>query len=155
MQNSKILFGQNSMDGVSLYPLKRISNPKGDIFHALKCTDEGFCGFGESYFTQIHSGEIKGWKRHNRITLNLVVAFGKIKFVVYDDREGSPTKGTFFEVTLSPEDNYQRLTVAPGLWMSFCGVDKDTSVLMDIIPEPHDDSEGDRVSLETIHYQFF
>lgn len=142
------------MEGVSLFPLRRIQNPKGDIMHALKCTDKGYFGFGEAYFTHIHPGEVKGWKRHNKMHLNLVVVSGKIKFVIYDDREGSCTYGDFYEITLSPEDNYQRLTVAPGLWLSFCGVGNETSVLMDIIPEPHDDSEGDRTSLETFPYHF-
>lgn len=142
------------MEGVKLHPLKRIHNPKGDIFHALKCTDDGYVGFGEAYFTQVHSGEVKGWKRHNRLTLNLVVVSGKIRFVIYDDRRESNTFGTFCEVVLSPEDNYQRLTIAPGLWMAFCGMDSATSILMDIIPEPHNDTEGDRMALDTIPFQF-
>ena len=154
MQNSRTLNGQNNMEGVTLYPLKRIANPKGDILHALKCSDEGYAGFGEAYFTQIHPRVVKGWKRHNRMPLNLIVVTGKVKFVIYDDREGSITKGRFCEVTLSPEDNYQRLTVAPGLWMAFYGAGEKTSMLMDIIPEPHDDSEGDRVPLEDIPYNF-
>lgn len=143
------------IEGVSLHPLKHISVPNGDVFHALKCTEEGYSGFGEAYFTQIESGKVKGWRRHNRITLNLVVVYGKIKFVIYDDREGSKTKGQFEEVILSPKENYQRLTVEPGLWMAFCGVDKNTSMLMDIIPEPHDPSEADKKELDNIPFDFF
>ena len=142
------------MEGVTLHPLKRIYNPKGDILHALKSTDDGYLGFGEAYFTQIHPGEIKGWKRHNRMTLNLVVVIGKVKFIIYDDRTGSDTYGSFFEIVLSPKDNYQRLTVSPGLWMAFSGIDSQTSVLMDIIPEPHDDTEGDRAALDFFPYHF-
>ena len=142
------------MEGVTLHPLKHIIVPKGDIFHALKSTDEGYAGFGEAYFSQIEQGEAKGWKRHNRMVLNLVVPFGAVKFVIYDDREGSDTQGQFYEVVLSPEDNYQRLTVAPGLWMAFYGVGEGCSMLMDIIPEPHDPSEADRKDLSEIPYQF-
>lgn len=142
------------MEGVSLHPLKHISVPKGDVFHALKCTDEGFTGFGEAYFTQIESGKAKGWKRHNRMTLNLVVVYGKVTFVLFDDRENSLTKGKFEAITLSPSENYQRLTVAPGIWMAFYGAGNETSMLMDIIPEPHDDKEGDRKSLEEIAFEF-
>lgn len=143
------------IEGVSLHPLKHISVPNGDVFHALKCTDEGYSGFGEAYFTQIESGKVKGWRRHNSITLNLVVVYGKVKFVIYDDREGSVTKGQFEEIILSPNDNYQRLTVAPGLWMAFCGDDESTSMLMDIIPEPHNPSEADKKELSELHYNFF
>lgn len=142
------------IEGMTLHPLRHISVPKGDVFHALKNTDEGFAGFGEAYFTQIESGVAKGWKRHNRMTLNLVVVYGRVTFVVYDDRDGSSTKGRFESVTLSPSGNYQRLTVAPGLWMAFYGADEGMSMLMDIIPEPHDDAEGDRKPLEAIPYGF-
>ena len=142
------------MEGVTLHPLKHIVVPKGDIYHALKATDEGYAGFGEAYFSQIEHGQAKGWKRHNRMVLNLVVPVGAVKFVIYDDRKESATKGQFFEVVLSPESNYQRLTVAPGLWMAFYGVGEGLSMLMDIIPEPHDPSEGDRKDLSEIPYQF-
>ena len=61
------------MLGVSIYPLKQIRVSKGDVYHALKSTDLGYVGFGETYFSWIEYGEVKGWKRHNRMTLNLVV----------------------------------------------------------------------------------
>jgi dTDP-4-dehydrorhamnose 3,5-epimerase len=77
------------MEGVTVHPLKHIVVPKGDIYHALKSTDEGYVGFGEAYFSQIEHGAAKGWKRHNRMTLNLVVPVGAVKFVIYDDREGT------------------------------------------------------------------
>ena len=141
---------QINIKGVELHPLKHIIVPKGDIFHALKSTDEGYTGFGVAYFSQIESGAVKGWKRHNRMTLNIIVPVGKIKFVVYDDREGSVTNGKFQEIILSPENNYQRLTLAPGLWMAFQGMSENISMLMDIIPEPHDPNEADRKNIEEI-----
>lgn len=142
------------IEGVSLHPLKQICVPNGDLWHAFKSTDEGFVGFGEAYFTQIEPHKVKGWKRHNRYTLNLVVVSGAIKFVIYDDREDSVTKGEFQEVILTPNGNYQRLTVAPGLWMAFADADEETSMLMDLIPEIHDPSEGDRKELNEIPYHF-
>jgi dTDP-4-dehydrorhamnose 3,5-epimerase len=142
------------MEGITLHPLKRFSVPKGDVFHALKSTDEGYSGFGEVYLSHIKEGEVKGWKRHNRMTLNLVVVYGTIKFIVYDDRKDSKTYGQFREYTLSPETNYQRLTISPGLWFAFLGLDKDVSILMNIIPEPHDASETDNKELNEIPYTF-
>ena len=61
------------IEGVSLHSLKQISVPKGDLWHAFKMNDEGFVGFGEAYLTQIEPHQIKGWKRHNRYVLNIVV----------------------------------------------------------------------------------
>ena len=140
--------------GVTIHPLKQINVPKGNIFHALKKTDEGFYGFGEAYFSQIKPGAIKGWKRHNRMVLNLIVPVGSIKFVIYDDRDDSPTKGNFQEIIVSPKTNYVRLTIEPGLWTAFAGMDKETSMLLDIIPEPHDPAEADSKDLDEIPYNF-
>ncbi|GHU71039.1 hypothetical protein FACS189413_12220 [Bacteroidia bacterium] len=140
------------MEGVNLYPLKRIPVEKGDILHALKSTDAGYTGFGEVYFSQIEQGAVKGWKRHNRMTLNIVVPVGAIRFIVYDDRPGSSTNGQREEIILSPDTNYQRLTVAPGLWMAFEGIAEGISILMDIIPEAHDPSETDKKELSEIPY---
>ena len=71
------------MDGVTLTPLKQITHPKGDIFHAMKASDDGFSGFGEAYFSTVNQGEVKGWKKHTEMTLNLVVVIGEIEFVVF------------------------------------------------------------------------
>lgn len=143
------------ISGVILTPLKHISVPKGDIFHAMKSTDLGYAGFGEAYFSEVEEGAVKGWKRHNRMTLNLVVVKGEIGFVIYDDRTESPTYGQFMDVRLSPEGNYSRLTLPPGVWMAFYGMGAGRSMLMDIIPEPHDPSEADRKELTEIPYKFF
>ena len=61
------------IEGVELHPMKHIAVPKGDIFHAIHSTDEGYVGFGEAYFSEIKHGMVKGWKRHNRMVLNIVV----------------------------------------------------------------------------------
>ena len=142
------------IEGVQLHSLKQIAVPKGDVWHAFKCTDEGFTGFGEAYFTHIDAGTVKGWKRHNRYTLNLVVIQGAVRFVLYDDREDSTTKGQFTEVTLSPTENYQRLTVAPGVWMAFQGINEEQAMLIDLIPELHTPEESDKKELEEIPFDW-
>lgn len=142
----------DNIDGVIITPLRRIATPKGDVFHAMKATDEGYAGFGEVYFSEVFGGDIKGWKRHNRMTLNIVVVRGTIKFTVYDSRPASATNGCYRQIVLSPDGLYARLTVAPGLWMAFEGVDAGVSLLMDVIPQPHDPAEADRKELAEIEY---
>ncbi|MDD3324199.1 MAG: WxcM-like domain-containing protein [Sulfurospirillaceae bacterium] len=131
------------MDGVILTPLKQIHHPKGDVFHAMKKSDVGFEGFGEAYFSTIHQGDIKGWKKHTKMTLNLVVPFGAIEFVVWDEK-------AFFSVILSPE-NYQRLTVCAGLWVAFRGVGKN-NMLLNLASLEHDPNEAINQALESIPY---
>ncbi len=142
------------MEGVTLHKLKQIIVPKGDIFHILKSTDEGYVGFGEAYFSQIESGEVKGWKRHNHFTLNLVVPIGSVKFIIYDDRLDSETNGQFKEFVLSPNRNYSRLCIEPGLWVAFAGIGDGYSLLLDIIDEVHNPNEADKKELNEIPYNF-
>ena len=70
------------IEGILITPLKKIYNPRGDIFHAMKASSDGYIGFGEAYFSTINHGEVKGWKCHLRATLNLIVIVGEIRFVI-------------------------------------------------------------------------
>jgi dTDP-4-dehydrorhamnose 3,5-epimerase len=135
------------VDGVILTPLKQIYNPKGDIFHAMKKSDDGFNGFGEAYFSTIHKNDLKGWKKHTKMTLNLVVPFGEIEFVVYDE----DTK-EFFSVKLS-QTNYQRLTIKAGLWLAFRGM-KENSMLLNLASIEHDPNEAVNKEIEEIKYEW-
>jgi dTDP-4-dehydrorhamnose 3,5-epimerase len=131
------------VNGVLLTPLKQIFHPKGDVYHAMKKSDIGFQGFGEAYFSTIHKGDIKGWKKHTTMTLNFVVPVGEIEFVIYD--------GTDFFSTKLSQTNYQRLTVAPHLWVAFRGIDE-TNMLLNLANIEHDPSEALNRALDEIHY---
>ena len=133
------------MDGVTLTPLKQITHPKGDIFHAMKASDDGFFGFGEAYFSTVNQGEVKGWKKHTEMTLNLVVVTGEIEFVVYDDSR-------FYSVKLS-KNNYQRLTVEPGLWLAFKGVSAE-NMLLNLASIEHNTNESENVDMYGFDYNW-
>ena len=131
------------MEGVIVTPLKKIIGEKGNVMHALKSSDAEFHSFGEAYFTTIEKGMIKGWKKHHKMILNLVVVSGKIRFVIFDDRAGSSSIGTYFEITLSSLDYYGRLTVHPGLWVAFEGLGEDQNILLNLASIEHDPAEAE------------
>lgn len=135
------------MDGVILTPLKQIYHPKGDIFHAMKKSDIGFDGFGEAYFSTINQNDIKGWKKHTKMTLNIVVPVGNIEFVVYDENSKE-----FFSTKLS-HNNYQRLTVKAGLWMAFRGIGE-YNMLLNLASIEHDPNEAVNIELNEINYKW-
>ena len=84
---------EKTISGVLVVPLARIPDERGTIIHMLKCTDEHFLQFGEIYFTTIYRDVVKGWHKHREMTLNYACIFGRIKLVLYDEREDSGTKG--------------------------------------------------------------
>jgi len=141
------------IEGVILTPLKQIYHPKGDVFHGIKQKDVGFKGFGEAYFSTIHCGDIKPWKKHLRMTLNLIVPIGRIRFVLYDDRDGISTKGQTMVVEIGAE-NYQRLTVPSGVWMAFEGMGSSINLLLNIADLEHDPDEVERADLDRFIYPY-
>jgi len=141
------------IEGIILSEEKQILNSKGDIFHVLKKSSQGFRQFGEAYFSFVDYRSRKGWKRHKRITLNLVVPLGSIRFIIHDDRLNSKTRGEFQEIILS-KDNYYRLTVPPLLWIAFEGVGKTKNLLLNIIDEEHNPSESDDVEISFFDYKW-
>jgi dTDP-4-dehydrorhamnose 3,5-epimerase len=140
--------------GVQVTPLREIETPGGNVFHAMKAGEVGYRGFGEAYFSTMQSKKIKPWKRHNRMTLNLIVPIGKIRFILYDDRADSPSKNEYFEIILGNPGHYARLTVPPGVWTAFQGISEGTSWLLNIADLPHDPVEADRRSLDEIPYDW-
>jgi dTDP-4-dehydrorhamnose 3,5-epimerase len=117
----------------------------------MKETSTGYAGFGEAYFSQVDRGAIKAWKRHKKMTLNLVVPVGEIRFVLFDDREVSNTK--FQEVIIS-KDNYCRLTVPPMIWMGLQGLSDAGSMLLNIANIEHNPYEVDKRNIEQIEFNW-
>ena len=134
------------IDQVLVTPLKRIAGPMGGVLHAQKASAPGHAGFAEAYFSEIHEGAVKNWRRHNRFTMNLVVPRGNVLFVLHDEKDGS------FAPHRIGEDNYARLTVPPGLWMAFRGEGPGTSLILDIIDGEHDPAEADTRELSAFAY---
>ena len=79
------------------------------------------------------------------MTLNYAAIHGEIKFVLYDDRPNSKTKGCIDEYFLSPE-NYCLITVPPMVWNGFKGIGTKDSIVANCATIPHDPLEIERKS---------
>jgi len=131
------------IDGVIVTPLRQISDERGKVMHMLRADSPVFRQFGEIYFSCIYPGAIKAWHIHRGMTLNYAVPCGKIKFVLYDDRPASSTRGQVQELFLSP-DNYILVTVPPMVWNGFKGLGNDMAIVANCASIPHDPGEISR-----------
>lgn len=120
--------------------LRQIPDERGKIMHMLRSDDPWFQKFGEIYFSVVYPDVIKGWHLHKQMTLNYAVVSGMIKLVLYDDREGSPTRGELQELFVG-EDNYVLVTVPPGIWNGFKGLGIKPAVVANCATEPHSPDE--------------
>ena len=143
----------NFISGVTLTKLNIIDNPLGAVLHGMKNSDIGYDGFGEAYLSTVNYEVIKTWKKHLKMTLNLIVPVGEIKFVLFDDRKNSDTYGNFMEISLSL-NNYYRLTVPPEIWLAFKGINNSMNLLLNIANLEHSDQEVVRLDLDKIIYNW-
>ena len=124
----------------------------GSVMHGMKGTSAGYAGFGEAYFSQVDKGAVKAWKRHKKMTLNLIIPVGEIKFVLFDDRD--LLNPTFQEVVISRK-NYCRLTVPPMIWVGFQGLSEGGSMLLNIANIEHNPDEVDRLEIDKLNYNWY
>lgn len=132
------------IDGVKIKSLKKIPDDRGQIMHIMKSSDEDYVKFGEVYCSSVYPGVVKGWHLHSKMTLNYVTLQGMIKFVLYDPREDSPTKGKIQEIYMG-QDNYVRVTVPVGVWNGFMGVGTKEAFTINFTDIPHDPDEISRM----------
>ena len=121
----------------------------GRVMHGIKKNDTGYVGLGEVYFSYINPRAVKAWKKHNRMTLNLVVPLGKVRFVFCD-----PLNDDHYRVEDVGEGNYVRLTVPPGIWFGFQGIALHPSLVTNIADLQHDPAEVDRQVVSSFDYQW-
>lgn len=132
------------IEGVHIRPLKQIPDERGKVMQMLRRDDPWFESFGEIYFSVVNPGIVKGWHLHSRMTLNYAVVTGMVKLVLYDDREGSSTRGELMEI-FTGDDNYALITIPPGVWNGIKGIGSKPAIVANCASEPHDPEEIERL----------
>lgn len=148
-----ILNGNQIIQGVSVIPLRRIPDERGTIHHMLKATDPHFIQFGEIYFSTVYKGVVKGWHKHREMTLNYACIFGRVKLVLFDEREKSPTKNGLMEVYLGP-DNYSLVIIPPDVWNGFKGMSDPFAIIANACTHPHDPARSSRLDPFSNHIPY-
>jgi len=143
------------IEGIAIRPLKQISDERGKVMHMLKRDDPWFEKFGEIYFSAVYPGAIKGWHLHKVMTLNYAVVSGIIKLVLYDDREGSPSRGRLQEI-FTGQDNYALISIPANVWNGFKGIGTAPAIVANCATIPHDPAEIVRLDplTKTIPYDW-
>ena len=141
------------IDGVKITSLKIISDNRGSVMHMMRKDSPVYKSFGEIYFSTIFKDSVKAWHLHKNSTLNYVCVKGKVKLVLFDDRENSATKGKFQELTLSPI-NYFMVSIPPNIWNGFKGEDIPESIIANCLDLPHDEKEMVRLKPEDKKFNY-
>lgn len=130
------------IDGLILTDLRQFIDDRGSVLHMMRCDAPEFMGFGEAYFSEIFPGAVKAWKRHRAQTQNIAVPVGRVRVVIYDDRDGA-TRGQVQVFELGRPDAYIRLRIPPGLWYGFACQSDQAALLANCADVPHDPGDSE------------
>jgi dTDP-4-dehydrorhamnose 3,5-epimerase len=139
-----------TIDGLIVTPLRVIADERGAVLHMLRADAPGFTSFGECYFSEVNPGVVKAWKRHSRQMQNLAVPAGRVRFVVYDARESSPTRGAIDVIELGRPDAYLRLCIPRQLWYGFKCVSDTPALVANCADIPHDPAESELIGVNEL-----
>lgn len=128
--------------------LRKITVEGGDVVKFMQKDGEFFSGFGECYFSNVNHGVVKAWKRHLKMSMNLTVVVGTVKFVYFEQG-----KLTGREHVLS-EQQPERLVVPPMIWYGFQGIGEGRNVIASFANMPHSEQEIQRQAVFELPYEW-
>ena len=138
--------GKNILEKIKVFKPKVIKLPEGDVLRVLRRNEIKRWNFAEAYFSKIKYGKVKAWKLHLKMTINVVVPKGKVKFVFYSNKK--------FRSILIGERNYCRLTIPPRVWFGFVGMSKLESIILSLTNIKHTAKEVMRVKKNKIKFNW-
>ena len=131
------------INGVKIIQLKKIPDERGTVYHMIKASNGHFTGFGEIYFSKIYPNAVKGWHKNDAV-LNYVCVVGSVKLVIYDNREGSVTRGEVQEIFIG-EDNYCLVQIPANVWDGFKAIGGKTAMICNCCEKEHGKFKSKRV----------
>ena len=135
------------IEGVQVQQLNMYCDERGGLMELLRSDEPIFQKFGQAYVSITYPGVVKAWHYHKKQTDYIVVIKGMSKMVLYDDREGSPTKGVINEFFLG-EHSHILLTIPPGVIHGQKPYGPDPSYLINFPTEPFYSKDTDEYRIE-------
>ncbi|HEX6972397.1 MAG TPA: dTDP-4-dehydrorhamnose 3,5-epimerase family protein [Limnochordia bacterium] len=134
------------IEGVRVKPLRVHADERGRLMEILRVDDELFIRFGQVYMTTAYPGVVKAWHYHERQTDHFAVIKGMAKIVLYDDREGSPTRGEINEF-FAGEHNPILIQIPPLVYHGFKCIGESEVIVINCPTEPYrrDDPDEHRL----------
>jgi dTDP-4-dehydrorhamnose 3,5-epimerase len=106
------------IDGVQVKRLRLIPDARGFLMEMLRKDWPEFERFAQAYVTACYPGVIKAWHYHQKQNDYFACVWGMARVVLYDDRPGSPSRGTLNEFHMG-QLNPMLLKIPAGVYHGF------------------------------------
>ncbi len=132
--------------GVQTKQLAAHADERGALMEILRSDDAIFTEFGQVYVSYNYPGVVRAWHYHRLQEDLWVVVTGMVKAVLFDDREGSPTRGELNEFFLG-EQNRILLRIPVGVMHGYKTIGTETSLLLNFPTRLYDHQDPDELRL--------
>ena len=136
------------IQGVEVKGLKVLADKRGRLMEILRADDKEFVKFGQVYITTAFPGFAKAWHYHAKQYDFFTCVKGKIRLVLYDQRENSKTRGEIQEFIISMEENPVLVKIPPLVCHGFEAVGPEEAIVVNTVTEPYNYEKPDEHRLK-------
>lgn len=135
------------IQGVAVENLRVVPDERGRLTEILRSDSGLFSNFGQVYVTSAYPGVIKAWQMHRVQDDNVACITGMIKLVLYDGRDGSPTRGELTEL-FAGEHNPVLVHIPRGVFHGYKCISEKEACVVNVPTELYNYREPDEVRLD-------
>jgi dTDP-4-dehydrorhamnose 3,5-epimerase len=128
------------IDGVIAHKPPLHADHRGALVEMFTTPEFWKADFAYAYQTSIRPGMLKGWYAHEKKLDRYHLVSGELLVLLYDDREGSPTRGCFQKLVLS-EATFRQVLIPPLVWHLSLNVGQGDAILVNL-PSTHYNHES-------------
>jgi dTDP-4-dehydrorhamnose 3,5-epimerase len=99
-----------------------------------------------SFMFTVRPGIAKAWNLHRDTVDRYAVLFGEVEIVLYDDRDGSPTKGLVAQLFMT-DLRRQSPRIPTGVWHALRGLGSRDTVILNFPTVLYDHGDPDKLRL--------
>ena len=136
-----------SFDGVSVREVRHVPRDHGVITELFRPEwDPTGLPVIHAYQSRLFVGALGAWSCHKRTTDRLFVNQGQLKIVLYDDREGSRTKGEIMQL-IAGDARPCLIVLPPGIWHGLQNVGNSDVLIINFPTHAYDYEDPDHYRL--------
>lgn len=135
------------IEGSSVKQIAVHPDTRGRLFEILRADDEAFAGFGQVYITTSNPGIVKAWHYHRKQTDFFCCVRGMMRLVLFDDREGSPTRGEVNEYVMG-QHRLLAVRIPPEVWHGFQCIGAEEAMVVNVVSRPYDPVDPDEYRID-------
>jgi dTDP-4-dehydrorhamnose 3,5-epimerase len=113
----------------------------------LRADDEIFRKFGQVYLTTAFPGVVKAWHFHKKQWDHFVCVRGMMKVVLYDSRDGSPTRGEVNEFFMG-DQRAILVQIPPFVYHGFKCIGEHEAIIVNTPTEVYDYQNPDEYRVD-------